>query len=145
MTTTKLNAIYTSQKSFYGKAHILTDNNDNEFLKSYDTIVCAYTNNGEFIKFWHGWSVTTSNHVNEFRQQHGDKKLNKKEWENLDTMSIENGEILNDEPQYKITMCNGFRSFTSSTTFATYEQASDYAEQLEEKCNYTIFVDIIEV
>lgn len=56
-----------SRKSFYGKATIL-ETNSGAYLKSYDTIVCFYSNNGEFVKLWDGYSATTMRHVNSFIQ-----------------------------------------------------------------------------
>ena len=81
MTTTKLTA--TLQKDYYGKAHILIDDNY-IILKSYDTLVLAIhrkTNN--LVRLWSGWSSTTAKHINDFLLQNGFNRINKKEWLNM--------------------------------------------------------------
>ena len=50
----------TTQKSYYRKAFVLQDASGNVFLQSYDTIVCGIVN-GEFVRYWDGYSVTTMN------------------------------------------------------------------------------------
>lgn len=72
----------TTQKSYYRKAFVLQDQNGNSFLQSYDTIVCGVVN-GEFVRFWDSYSVTTQNHINDFRRLQGLETLNKKAWENI--------------------------------------------------------------
>ena len=67
-----------SQKSFYGKAHVITDGNK-ILLKSYNTIVCMIEN-GEFKRLWSGWSATTAKHVNSFRETYGMKRIDKATW-----------------------------------------------------------------
>lgn len=79
----------TSQKSFYKKAYVLEDDEGNLFLKSYDTIVCGIIN-GTFKKLWDGYSKTTQNHVNSFRNAYNMKTLSKKGWESL---SVENDPV----------------------------------------------------
>ena len=78
----ELKPIYNRQKSFYGKATVETANNKS-VLTSYTTEVCYIDNAGMFHRLWNGYSVTTMNHINEFRQQNGLEKLNKKEWLNI--------------------------------------------------------------
>lgn len=71
----------TTQKSYYKKAYVLKDGN-NLFLRSYNTIVCGLVD-GKFLRYWDGYSLTTMNHVNDFRMQHGLNRLNKKDWNNI--------------------------------------------------------------
>ena len=87
MTTTNLRA--TTQRSYYGKAKVLTHEDGTLELQSYETIVCKVTPNGEFIRMWGGYSRTTANHINDFRKLCGLPALNKKAWEAL---PCENGE-----------------------------------------------------
>ena len=56
--------IATTQKSYYGKAVIIS-NEKGVFLKSYNTIVCGFVG-GKFKRFWNDYSVTTMKHVNDF-------------------------------------------------------------------------------
>lgn len=79
----------TSQKSFYKKAYVLEDEKGSLFLQSYDTIVCGIIN-GNFKKFWDGYSKTTITHVNDFRKDHSMETLSKKDWESL---SVENDPV----------------------------------------------------
>jgi len=72
----------TTQKSYYRKAYVLEGSNGDVFLQSYDTIVCGVVG-GVFSRFWDGYSVTTQNHINDFRRLQGLKTINKKEWENI--------------------------------------------------------------
>lgn len=73
-----------SHKSFYGKAVVIIKDNDNRFLKSYDTIVCHIDENNNFIKDWNDYSATTMRHINSFREYYGFPKMSKKEWENME-------------------------------------------------------------
>ena len=69
--------------SFYGKAKVLIDSNGNEFLQSYETIVCMRANNGLMLRCWYGLnggpggkhSMTTTRHIKAFsgldRKQYG--------------------------------------------------------------------------
>ena len=70
-------------KSFYGKAHVITENNS-KFLRSYDTIVCHIDENNNFVKDWYDYSATTMRHINSFREYYGFHKMSKKEWENME-------------------------------------------------------------
>ena len=79
----------TSQKSFYKKAYALEDENGNLFLQSYDTIVCGIIN-GNFKKFWDGYSKTTITHVSDFRNAYNMETIYKKYWESL---SVENDPV----------------------------------------------------
>lgn len=91
--TLELKPIYDHRKSFYGKAHVIFDS-DNDFiiLQSYDTDVCRienYRTGWKFRRLWDGYSATTMRHVNEFINQfcpwdyamtHGGKKF----WDSLE-------------------------------------------------------------
>lgn len=60
-----------SRKSFYGKAKVIECKNGVKLLQSYNTIVCAIDENGEFARLWDGYSVTTMRHVNSFLSFYG--------------------------------------------------------------------------
>lgn len=53
-------------KSFYGKAKVIEKDNGEKVLQSYNTEVCKIGSNGEFVRLWGGYSVTTMRHVNNF-------------------------------------------------------------------------------
>lgn len=55
-------------KSFYGKAKVIEMDNGEIILQSYNTVVCKITSNGEFVRLWSGYSVTTMRHINSFLQ-----------------------------------------------------------------------------
>ena len=74
-----LRSEYSRQKSFYGKAIVTEYSNKLSILTSYKTEV-AMIKNGIFYRLWNGYSVTTQNHINEYRQQNGMEKLSKSEW-----------------------------------------------------------------
>lgn len=57
---------YDRAKSFYGKAKVIEKDNGEKVLQSYNTEVCKINNNGEFVRLWNGYSVTTMRHVNSF-------------------------------------------------------------------------------
>lgn len=76
----------TIQKSFYKKAYVLEDEKGSLFLQSYDTIVCGIAD-GNFKRFWDGYSVTTMNHINDFRIQNNFETMRKKEWNSLNIES----------------------------------------------------------
>ena len=78
---TELRPIYSSQKSFYGKAIINYDFQQNEItLYSYGTKVCIIRNGKPEILGFH--SVTTLKHIKEFLKQHNFKADHKKQMEN---------------------------------------------------------------
>ena len=119
----------TLQKSYYGKAKVIYNDDDSIIrLKSYDTIVCAI-DNGNFVKLWDGYSVTTMKHINDFRMMFNLPTLNKTEWMKL---SEENGNVFE---QYKIEVSNGIASHIGSAIFDSYEQAVEVAEKMENKLN----------
>lgn len=78
---------YDRQKSFYKKANVYRDDEGKILLMSYTTIVAEYhdaiiTEDGKPHLKVNGWySNTTARHINEFAQQHGFSKMNKKEME----------------------------------------------------------------
>ena len=57
---------YDRAKSFYGKAKVIEKDNGEKVLQSYNTEVCKIGRNGEFVRLWDGYSVTTMRHVNCF-------------------------------------------------------------------------------
>ncbi len=73
-----LESIYSSQKSFCKKANVIVEGGQTK-LKSYSTIVAVKENNTIKVKGW--YSKTTAIHINEFLQQNGVSKLNKKQME----------------------------------------------------------------
>ena len=73
----KLECVFDSRKSFYGKA-IVEENDNKKTLYSYG-IEVAEIKDGEFNMLWGGYSQTTYRHVNEFIQQNGFPKMSKKE------------------------------------------------------------------
>lgn len=54
-----------NRKSFYGKAHVIEQENGDVELVSYTTTV-ARIRNGNFQRLWDGYSATTMNHINSF-------------------------------------------------------------------------------
>ena len=73
-----LESIYSSQKSFYKKAEVITEGAETK-LKSYHTIVAVKQGKAIQVKGW--YSKTTAIHINEFLLQNGAKSLTKKEME----------------------------------------------------------------
>lgn len=67
------------RKSFYGKAHIFTDAGK-IYLRSYETVVAAIDDSGKFHRLWSGYSATTQNHINSFRETYGMNRISKREW-----------------------------------------------------------------
>ena len=89
----ELKPVYDRQKSFYKKAYVLVDEDGNWYLESYGTMVCGMTYQGEFERYWGGYSVTTMRHIKEFIYQWYDRNcwdvsapteyanaMNKKKW-----------------------------------------------------------------
>ena len=83
---TELKPILSSNKSFYKKAFYRVEDGY-IILRSYNTDVIAIKD-GQIIRLWWDYSVTTKNHINDFLYQHGYKTLNKKEWESLPVENI---------------------------------------------------------
>lgn len=77
MSNKKLEAIYSSQKSFGDKATII----DGTKLQSYSKIVAIKNTTERTIEIKGYYSGTTARHINEFLMQNGLDKLSKKEIE----------------------------------------------------------------
>lgn len=56
----------TGQKSFYGKAVVVVEDNGTETLYSYGTPIIKRLVSGELVKPWSGWSATTGRHIQAF-------------------------------------------------------------------------------
>lgn len=54
------------QKSFYGKAKVVTDTEGNTYLQSYATLVCYIDRDNNLHRLWDGESRTTMNHIDAF-------------------------------------------------------------------------------
>ena len=127
MTTTVLKAI--SQKSFYGKAKILMDD-DFIILRSYNTDVLAIDRaKNTLVRLWSGWSKTTSIHINDFLTQYGFKPINKKEWV---TMSC-----LNNETTYNIYISTGFCTHKSNIQL-TEAEAKKEIERIQKNNRWMV-------
>lgn len=74
------------RKSFYGKAKVIEYEGEN-FLQSYNTIVCKVDKNGKFVKMWDGYSATTMFHINDFIKLFNIDGGGKKWYESLETQS----------------------------------------------------------
>ena len=122
----------TTQKSYYGKAKVIESENKSE-LQSYDTIVCKIEK-GKFVKLWNGYSVTTLNHVNDFRRLFGLSAINKKEWLSI---PCDNNE------RYKIVLSNSFTTFKPSVLFDNEYDAADYADEINARSGWRSMVDIV--
>ena len=70
------------RKSFYGKAQVVRFG-DWYYLRSYNTFVCAIDSNGNFHRFWRGYSVTTMRHINAFIDAFGIPGGGKMWWSDL--------------------------------------------------------------
>ena len=53
------------RKSFYGKAKVYIDKDNNEYLYSYGTPVICWKD-GKFHRLWNDWTSTTGNHIKSF-------------------------------------------------------------------------------
>ena len=58
------------QKSFYGKAQALIDDNGTITLLSYGTAILRLTGD-KLTRLWAGWSQTTQKHINAFMAVYG--------------------------------------------------------------------------
>ncbi len=77
----------TRQKSYYGKARVEITNGK-ALLYSYNTLVCFIDERtNTFYRTWDGYSLTTSNHINDFRRLYGLHAINKKRWLELPVVS----------------------------------------------------------
>lgn len=93
----------TSQKSYYRKAYVLKDEKENLYLQSYDTIVCGIVD-GNFKRYWDDYSVTTMNHINDFRIQNNLEIMRKNEWNSLNIGS----DPINYAYHRSANMCNKY-------------------------------------
>ena len=62
----KSELIPTNQKSFYGKAYTIIDDDGNETLYSYNTPIITRTKSGEYIRIYPGYTQTTGKHIKAF-------------------------------------------------------------------------------
>ena len=81
---------YDRAKSFYGKAKVIEKDNGEKVLQSYNTEVCKIGSNGEFVRLWGGYSVTTMRHVNSFLSFFGISGGGKSWWDSqpVDTEKV---------------------------------------------------------
>lgn len=63
----------------FGNRALVIPTNNGYILQSYYTEV-AEIRDGEFIKLWDGFSVTTLKHINAFREFAGMDTISKREW-----------------------------------------------------------------
>jgi len=54
------------QKSFYGKARVIVDEDGVETLISYKTEIMRRYPDGRMIRLWNDWSATTGRHIKAF-------------------------------------------------------------------------------
>ena len=66
---------FSPNKSYYGKAIVITLDNDVKMLQSYDTVVAIICpkKDGKSVVYlpWMRWSATTGRHVHDFLMQQG--------------------------------------------------------------------------
>lgn len=68
----ELSARFSKQQSFYGKAHIIIEDNDTLTLRSYETdIINLDPKAHTFKKLYSEFSQTTNRHIKEFAKQYG--------------------------------------------------------------------------
>lgn len=130
----------TLQGSYYGKAKIITQNNI-VYLKSYETIVCAYDQeNNIFIRFWSGYSITIMKHINDFRKLFGLSGMSKKEWLNYPCDG-------DNEQLYRMVISNGFFESKSTALFTDKELDREYErlEKLYDQSGRYVCIDHVEV
>ena len=73
---------YGDKKSFYGKAKVVEDlDEDIIYLKSYSTLVCKIEG-GIFFKLWDGYSDTTMRHIRAFLKEFDIPLPGTKKWWN---------------------------------------------------------------
>lgn len=115
----------TTQKSYYGKALVKECEDGTVILQSYQTDVLKIEN-GNLIKLWDGYSVTTMNHINDFCRQNGFPTFNKKSW-------LAFGE--SDGVRYTVKFHNGFVEWGGSQLFDNYDDAEEFMESVMEQRN----------
>lgn len=79
-----------NRKSFYGKARVVFYENGAKVLYSYNTPIIAKIGD-QLINLWHGYSMTTQNHIKAFC------RLNKSDVNNLEFSTMD---VLNLQQQY---------------------------------------------
>jgi hypothetical protein len=83
MKTEKLDVVYGSNQSYYGKAKVNILDNGTKELISYKTKVAIITKGGNFIRLWEGCSQTTMKHINDFREQNNLPSISATEWKKM--------------------------------------------------------------
>lgn len=73
---------YCDRKSFYHKCRILYTSEGQQFLQSYNTIVCYVDEHGTFHRVFPGYSGTTMRHINAFLKAAGIPGGGKAWWNN---------------------------------------------------------------
>lgn len=117
----------TTQKSYYGKAAVECVDYGNYILYSYGTKV-AEIKDGKFIRHWGGYSVTTMNHINDFRKQYGNmEKLYKKGWLEI---PVENAKADSTKYQVVLHSCMGFGDRKIGPVFDDYTDALSFADKI---------------
>ena len=89
----ELMPVYSSQKSFYGKAKVMENRQGEIILISYWTEIVKITKEG-LEPLWINYSATTAKHLHEFLVQNGLHRYSKKEW-----LALEHGK------KYQIEAC----------------------------------------
>ena len=139
--TTPLKPKYTSNKSYYNKAHIITSDNSPVIqLKSYNTIVLEYnTDTQQLTKLWNGYSRTTQKHIIDFVRQYTTLNVtpNKKWWDSLPAPTT---------TKYKVVANHIFGStYNPTTTFDNYESAEEYADKLNDNSRGLWYYSVKEI
>lgn len=137
----ELSPSYDSRKSFYGKAHVVTDDDGTEILYSYDTPVVEIKN-GE-VKLLAQWdsSQTTLRHVKEFLQQNGFKVGSKAQIANMYGTAVESVRRPLNKKTVKESNVNGYfykvydgymypTCIYTSEIFDSREEAEENAEDI---------------
>lgn len=80
----------TGAKSFYGKCRVLEFEDGAQLLISYETPVIGRDKNGNFSRFWSGYSATTARHIfAAFDLPAGDFKSGKEQIESIPIADLE--------------------------------------------------------
>jgi hypothetical protein len=87
-----------SSKSIRTNAFWTETANGIKYLVSYETIVACIDKVGKFHRFWNDYSATTMNHINKFCNLFGVSGYSKKEWESLNTESVDYNDYLSIKP-----------------------------------------------
>ena len=75
----ELETVYDSAKSFYGKAHVICNDDGSKTLRSYDTNVMYFAHGEMSRAFDQPESNTTARHMREFARQCGLPRMSKAE------------------------------------------------------------------